>query len=144
MYVMKTEVTGKGVSHLLNVFNTFNDVAAFHSLFNSISITQNPQVFNQRLLNQTGREGGEMSQIPQHLQHLIMIHNIGLVHVGPLFDRTGFVSTNLSSCSFRASFSANPPDQTEQLLPHAVALDLPALKNIQIHHCHTHTHTKAT
>lgn len=42
--------------------------------------------------------------------------------------------TYLSSCGFRASFSANPPDQTEKLLPHTITLNLPALKNMQMHY----------
>lgn len=34
---------------------------------------------------------------------------------------------DLSRGGFRASLPADPPDQAEQLLPHAVALHLPAL-----------------
>ena len=41
------------------------------------------------------------------------------------------IPTHLSSCSFGASLSADPPDQTEQLLPHTVTLNLPALNNMQ-------------
>lgn len=56
--------------YLFNILNTFNDVVAFHRLLDSIGVTQNPQVLLQRLLNETGRQGGEVSQLPQHLQHL--------------------------------------------------------------------------
>lgn len=39
------------MSHLLNVLNTFNDVTAFHHLFDSVGVTQDAQVLLQRLLN---------------------------------------------------------------------------------------------
>lgn len=120
--------------HLLNVFDAFNDVTAFHGLLDSVSVAQNSQVLLQSLLNQTGRQGGEVSQFPQHLQHLdICTGNQDdsdfTVTTKPdelSVTPTG-LATYLSSCRFGASLSADPPDQTEELLPHAIAFNLPAL-----------------
>lgn len=47
----------------------------------------------------------------------------------------------LACCSFRASLSADPPNQTEQLLPHTVTLNLPALNNMQHYYQKLYTQT---
>lgn len=57
-------------THLLYVLNALDDVIALHRLLDGISVAQDPQVLLQRLLNQAGGQGGEVGQLPQHLQHL--------------------------------------------------------------------------
>lgn len=63
---------GGGVwpTHLLNVLNALDDVIALHRLLDGISVAQDPQVLLQGLLNQASGQGGEVGQLPQHLQHL--------------------------------------------------------------------------
>lgn len=57
-------------SHLLDVFDTLDDVAFLNGFFDSVGIAQDGQVFLQSLLDQSGGKSREMGQLPKHLQHL--------------------------------------------------------------------------
>lgn len=59
------------ISHLLDILDALDDVVPLNSFFDGVSIAQDGQVLFQSLLDQSGWKGGQMGQVPQHLQHLI-------------------------------------------------------------------------
>lgn len=116
-------------THLLDVLDALDDIVAFHRLLDGVGVAQDAQVLLQCLLHQAGRQSGEVGQLPQHLQDLSagIKKTLGRCkQVSP--NPREATETHLPSGSLGAGLPADPPDQTEQLLPHTVAFDLPALQ----------------
>lgn len=122
-------------AYLLDVLDALDDVAPLHSLLDRVGVAQDGKMLIQSLLHQACGQGGEVSQVPQHLQHLggkTLLHRRHMTPTHPITVASEGLpknqDTHFACRAFRSSFPANPADQTEEFLSNTITLHLPALE----------------